>query len=357
MKQNVIEKQEYKQNMLPSSNRLKIVSGLGSIDDYIRLVKAGADEFFCGIVPYEWSDKYGVISPLNRREVLFYHVQLGGFGELKILKAMVDEYQVPVKLTLNSLYYQTEQYPYLEEMITRCMELGFTTFIIADPALIIHLRNKKIGCQIHLSGEMAEVNHLMMKEFSAYDIKRFIFHRKNTIEDMRSCIETDQVPGREYEAFILNERCHYTGAFCNSLHCDELTHLCRVPYQMVPMNKEETSAYLDEVAPEDRMEESEDRIECEEDSMEYQEDGYHTGETGCGLCAIKQLMAAGVTHLKLVGRGNHADYMEQDILKLKKAIEYAQTIDDEQEYISKIKNDLLGGYCSGECYYKQKNCL
>ena len=26
----------------------------------------------------------------------------------------------------------------------------------------------------------------------------------------------------EYEAFILNERCHYTGAFCSSLHCDEL---------------------------------------------------------------------------------------------------------------------------------------
>ena len=30
---------------------MKIVAGMGSIDDYIRLVKAGADEVFCGYVP------------------------------------------------------------------------------------------------------------------------------------------------------------------------------------------------------------------------------------------------------------------------------------------------------------------
>ena len=29
---------------------MKIVAGLGSIDEYIPYVKAGADEFFCGYV-------------------------------------------------------------------------------------------------------------------------------------------------------------------------------------------------------------------------------------------------------------------------------------------------------------------
>lgn len=47
----------------------------------------------------------------------------------------------------------------------------------------------------------------------------------------------------EYEAFILNELCHFSGAFCNSLHCDELTHLCRVPYELGNLHKkEETDA-------------------------------------------------------------------------------------------------------------------
>lgn len=28
---------------------MKITAGLGSIDEYVRYVEAGADEFFCGI--------------------------------------------------------------------------------------------------------------------------------------------------------------------------------------------------------------------------------------------------------------------------------------------------------------------
>jgi putative protease len=55
---------------------MKIVAGLGSIDEYETFVKAGADEFFCGYVPFSWAEKYGVIHPLNRREVLFYNVQI-----------------------------------------------------------------------------------------------------------------------------------------------------------------------------------------------------------------------------------------------------------------------------------------
>ena len=67
---------------------MKLTVGLGSIDQYIRFVKAGADEFFCGYVPYSWSEKYGTVLPLNRREVLSCQVQLGAFEELKILKKM-----------------------------------------------------------------------------------------------------------------------------------------------------------------------------------------------------------------------------------------------------------------------------
>ena len=58
---------------------MKLTVGLGSIDQCIRFVKAGADEFFCGYVPYSWSEKYGTVLPLNRREVLSCQVQLGAF--------------------------------------------------------------------------------------------------------------------------------------------------------------------------------------------------------------------------------------------------------------------------------------
>ena len=83
---------------------MKIVAGLGCIDDYPLFCEAGADEFFCGYVPYEWSKKYGTVMPLNRREVLSYNVQIGSFSEMEILSAMVKEYGRPVHLTFNSLH-------------------------------------------------------------------------------------------------------------------------------------------------------------------------------------------------------------------------------------------------------------
>ena len=331
---------------------MKIVAGLGCVDDYTRFVKAGADEFFCGYVPYQWTKDYGVMLPLNRREVLYYNVQIGSLEELRILKKMVDKYQVPVKITFNSLYYLKEQYALIKELICECMEVGFDTFIIADIAILLYLRNEKLDCKIHLSGEAAEVNHLMMDAMNQFQIKRYIFHRKNTIEDMKSCIEKNPVKGLEYEAFALNEWCHFTGGFCNSLHCDELVHLCKVPYQMGKVNHRVNrfGGLLERWQQEaDYGEDYSEDAECEEDDWR---DQYLTGSTGCGLCALWKLKNAGITHLKLVGRGNYADYMELDIRQLKHAIQLVELCESDAEYVTQMKQALFPHGCSGICYYR-----
>lgn len=384
---------------------MKIVAGLGCVDDYIRFVKAGADEFFCGYVPYQWTKKYGVMLPLNRREVLYYNVQIGSLEELRILKKMMDKYQVPVKITFNSLFYLEEQYGLIKELIYECMEAGFDTFIIADIALLLFLRKEKLDCKIHLSGEAAEVNHLMMDVMNQFQIKRYIFHRKNTIEDMKNCIKRNPVKGLEYEAFALNEWCHYTGGFCNSLHCDELVHLCKVPYQMAKVrnqgnrfnglieqwqqeaeNSEEYSEDADyeeavgchengaydheRIRHEQNVASNHEKIEKEqnvefdherighEQNQDVEEDNwrnhYLTGSTGCGLCALWKLKRAGVTHLKLVGRGNYADYMEEDIRQLRHAIQLAERCENNEEYVKEMKKALFPNGCSGICYYRDE---
>ena len=325
---------------------MKIVAGLGSIDEYETFVKAGADEFFCGYVPFSWAEKYGVIHPLNRREVLFYNVQIGSMSELQILKKMVDYYGKPVKLTFNSLYYTGEQYSVIAEIITQCMAAGFENFIIADPALMLYLRQQKINCGIHLSGETAEVNRGMLEQMLPFGIRRVIFHRKNSLEDMQSCIKEADFP-HEYEAFILNELCHFSGAFCNSLHCDELTHLCRVPYELGNLHKkEETDAAQKDVAETDRIQGKEGK------GLPLDEDGYLTGSTGCGLCALYRMKQVGITHLKLVGRGNYTDFMEKDIRQLRKALDILEKSDNELQYQRKMKASLFPDGCSQNCYYR-----
>lgn len=333
---------------------MKITAGLGSVDEYIPYAEAGADEFFCGYVPYGWTEKYGTVLPLNRREVLFYNVQLGAFSELEILAKIKEQYGKPVHITLNSLYYLPEQYALIKNIIVQCMSLGFQSFIIADPALILYLREQNINCEIHLSGENGEVNSQMMKFFAPMNLKRIIFHRKNTLEDMNRIISaerkteeknlTENRKKMEFEAFILNEMCHFTGAYCNSLHCDELGHLCRVPYKLGMAGEEDGK---------NRREPFPDKKELEDAELPGDEEGYLCGRSGCGLCALYKMQAAGVTHLKLVGRGNYSDFMKKDIQNLRKVLDILERSESEEKFRLEMKKRLFSGNCSGNCYYRQ----
>lgn len=329
---------------------MKIVAGLGSVDDYIDFVKAGADECFCGYIPPEWNENYGTTRPLNRREVRNYQVQIGAWEELKILKSMIDCYGAPVQITLNALYYSGEQYRQIAELIERCSSIGFDSFIIADPALLVYLRKQRIPCRIQQSGEFAEINSLMLQNMQV-NIERVIFHRKSSVADMKSCIAKcrDSIP--EYEAFFLNELCHFSGAFCNSLHCDEMGYLCHVPYELGSYTAKHPSLGMEE-----RIERNSDETELkgnQEDECTDQEEDYITGETGCGLCSLYDLADAGITHLKLVGRGNYSEYMIRDIRQTRRALDILKETQQSgrNTYIERMKSALFSGKCSQNCYY------
>ena len=135
---------------------------------------------------------------------------------------------------------------------------------------------------------------------------------------MAACIRA--LPGMEYEAFALNEKCHYSGAYCCSLHCDELDHLCRVPYRPVGPD-------FNGVSPAD---------EPDPDLF---------GSGGCALCALPALKRAGVTHLKVVGRGARIQHLERDIRLLRRALEMNDASPAE------IRREILGGRCGQNCYY------
>lgn len=341
---------------------MKITSGLGSIDDYPRYVRAGADELFCGYVPFSWSEKYGTVLPLNRREVLNYNVQIGSFSELEILANMVQKYQKPVHLAFNSLYYRQEQYEEITQIIQQCRSIGFDSYILADPALLVYLRKEKIDCEVHLSGDLGTVNSAMTEVFAKEYPKRIIFQRKNTISEMRAVIRhiTAQKEAArkewtyptEFEAFALNELCQFSGAFCNSLHCDEMGYLCRVPYWKKPMSLSESK-----LEKQEKNRPGENISISEWDSASelmnpVSEDGYLCGATGCGLCTLKQLSDAGITHLKLVGRGNYTDFMERDIRNLRRTLEILEDSSTEEEYIRAMKAELFPNGCSHMCYVR-----
>ncbi|MDD3165741.1 MAG: U32 family peptidase [Oscillospiraceae bacterium] len=305
---------------------MKLTAGLGSVQDYPQLCEAGADELFCGYVPPEWIARYGVTVPENRREVLAYPVQIGSLGDMEILAGMVRRLRRPVRVTFNALYYLPEQYPLLARQMADLDRLGFHDFIVADPALLLYLRKKPY--RFHLSGECADYNRYSMSLVQTLGVTRCIFHRKMPIADMAACIRAGGAA--EYEAFLLNERCHYTGAFCSSLHCDALPPFCRVPYRL---------GFLSEhAAPPQTRAPSARADDC-------------VGSSGCGLCALWQLRATGITHLKIVGRGNSPDAMTRDLRAARRALSILADSPSEAAFRTALRASLFSGGCSGACYY------
>lgn len=312
---------------------MKITAGIGTIEDYILYAEAGADEMFAGYVPHDWMEKEGQLDALNRREVLYYNVQLGSRSELEILADMIEAYQKTVIITLNSLTYEEKQYPKILDIIKECMELGFYDFIIADPALLLYIRELpgelREKLRIHLSGECGEINDRMIQEFEKLGAERIIFHRKTSITDMKQMIQKAQKRNgiKQFEAFVMNELCQFHGGFCNSLHCDELIPACRIPY---------------------RLQKNLERKKLEQIETERE----IPGKSGCGLCALWKLRDAGVEYLKLVGRGNYSEDMVRDIQALKQALACLSTSASEEEYIRNMKKKIFPDGCSGNCYYR-----
>lgn len=310
---------------------MKLTAGLGRLEDYDALADAGADEVYCGCVPYEWLREYGTAFALNRREVLYYAVQIGSLDEMRLLARRREERGVPVALTFNSPFYPPEQYPLILQLMRRLLDLGFDRMIVADPALLLHIRQEGLCCRVHLSGEAGNLNLPALRFFDGlHPIERFIFHRKLTVQEMACLIRA--FPGCQYEAFLLNEQCHFTGAYCACIHCDELPPMCRVPYRLAPRREGEPLPEPPGCEPRDCWGE--------------------LGESGCGLCALRQLGEAGVTHLKIVSRGNQAERTARDLRAARLALQLAEQAPDEACFRQALFERLFPSGCCDSCYYR-----
>ena len=79
------------------------------------------------------------------------------------------------------------------------------------------------------------------------------------------------------------------------------------------------------------------------------------GQSGCGLCALWQLRAAGITHIKLVSRGNYTADTIEDIRQLKNALNILEQSTCEKDYKKQMKSRLFAKDCSHNCYYITEN--
>src|SRR3989442_15663733 len=96
---------------------MKVLAPISTYNELEMLAASGAEEFYCGIVPREWLDRYTRAVWLNRRSP-----KGGSLESLSELKQLVEGshgFGIPVFLTLNAPYYTAEQLSWVTELARR----------------------------------------------------------------------------------------------------------------------------------------------------------------------------------------------------------------------------------------------
>lgn len=324
---------------------MKICVGL---KDSIRMeeyIKAGAEEFYCGVVDEEWVNRFGYAAGINRRP--WPSSNMSSFEELKRVVQKAHSYNCKVYFTINEHCYTNEQLSLLEYYVTNALDTGIDSIIFADPGLIKYFYEKYQFC-IHLSTGGSVFNKWSAEFFrDNLKVSRIILPREVTLNEISKI--SAEVENVEYEVFILNEGCINIDGFCNHLHgihyVDNDGQLKNGEYSVGCMLKYDL---LDGQLRGNRIDKGSNITE-----QLY----YAASQCGsCGACAIYYFKKCGISSLKLVGRSTNKDKIIQDIQFIKYAIDLSEEVESFQEFcqrVKKYKGDRTMEKCKQMCYYPE----
>lgn len=280
---------------------MRLVIGIDNPAEVNELVKLGADEFYVGIVPREWSCEYGFAVAPNRRETA--RANLTGWDELGEVLCVAHGHRRQVFLTVNAHEYPPSRLKKVRALVLRALDLGVDGLIVADLALLLHLERWGIRTRTVLSGDTGLVNSRALAWISDIGtVERVILPRHLSARAMAAIIQRH--PAFEYEAFLLRERCFFAGSHCHATHGIYTPNLCSRCFDAAwtvmggpGLSYELWSAArrnVEEFRTRERLALTIERCAGTEERQDA---------VPCGLCSLPRLSTAGVKHLKIVTRG------------------------------------------------------
>ena len=88
---------------------MNILSPVDKVEETEIIIKAGANELYCGLLTSDWHNKY-IAGSINRRPGAGGGANFSTFDELESCVNIAHSYDIPVFLTLNEHYYTTKQF-------------------------------------------------------------------------------------------------------------------------------------------------------------------------------------------------------------------------------------------------------
>ncbi len=330
---------------------MKLVAPITAPDDVAILARAGADEFYCGVVPREWESRFGR-STLNRR----LGGNLGSFAELECAVQSAHHLGKQMSVAVNAQTYSVDRWNDLLAMLARIGATGADAVIVGDFGLLAALAEYRLPFRIHLSSVASCHNSETAALAVELGAVRVILPRHVTLAEMERI--GARMPRLELEAFILNDGCVFEEGSCQTLH--------------LPANLGGPIC-LDRFAYDYRRDDGRLLSGAERERFAANDEAYEkwlwymfscgftvTAEGfphgPCGLCAIPRLNRAGITAVKIAGRDGPLERRLRSVEMVRRVLDRAAEEPGEEAVVAlartmRKKPELCAsGYM---CYYRE----
>jgi putative protease len=312
-----------------SPSRAELMAPAGSYESLMAAIHAGAHAIYFGI------------EHLNMRARSAHPFTL---SDLKKIASICKKHGVKSYLTLNTIIYNKD-INLAKKICDHAKKSGISAIIAMDMAVICYAR--KIDLEVHMSTQ-TNISNIEAVKFYARYADVIVLAREVTVDAIKeicSQIQKEKITGPNkklvgIEVFVHGALCVSISGKCymslaqyqHSANCGDCLQACRRAYRVID---EETG-----------------------DELVIQNKYVMSPKDLCTIGSLHKLLDAGVTVLKIEGRGRSPDYVHTVTKTYREAIDayYAKSITPEkvQQWITTLETVYNRGFWHGGYYLGEK---
>lgn len=290
--------------ILEKYETVKILAPINSFEGAIKVIDAGADEIYCGVI-YPDTKYQGISTRINK-------CSLNSYDELERVVKYAHNNGVKAIVTL--------EFPYMSELLEKrvnrhinsCAEKDIDAFIIGDIGLFLKVNKMNLDIPIHASTYFASMNYEEVDFLKKLGAERVILERQVSIEEIAQIVKSNK--DIEIEVFVHGSGCSNININCYGCYTPEAI-IQSIPNKLSTKNFESYQNF-GFITPSNKFKMISApmcRLTFEIEEMGNKEKTYAPildAYTFCSLCMLPMLVKTGVTGFKIVDRCQTKEYQE-----------------------------------------------
>ncbi|UCH02339.1 MAG: U32 family peptidase [Candidatus Bathyarchaeota archaeon] len=310
-----------------------LLSPISSYESATRVISAGADEVYCAVrIP---GIKHLM---LNRPPVC----AVRAYDELKKIVDYAHDHNVKVNVTT--------ELPFMAEIVEEkicnhvlsCVEQDIDALIVGDIGILLAVKNMDPNIPLYASTFMASMNYEAVDFLRKLGVERIILERAVTTSEIQEIVRRSR--GVEIEIFVHGAGCSNIEGNCYLLHS-----LTATPYRAMKQEYYKASLCL---IPFKIHEINGDNVRTPDEVFDIPKEVLHQfanqvpildAYSQCSLCRLPELIRAGVTGFKIVGRCLTPSYQERTTRWYRELIDLIEqdSMEAFQERLEAIKREPI----------------